>query len=301
MRAILLTDYGDVDKLELHEVSEPQAGPGEVKVRVAASSVNPIDWKIRSGAFRVTPHLEAPIILGNDASGEVVAVGAGVRSYVVGAKVLGLVTQGYAEYVVAEQDAWAEVPTSMDLVDAAALPQVVLTGSQLVDEALRPRRDDLVLVTGALGSVGRAAVWAAQACGAKVIVGVRRAQKEQATKLNSDVVAIDDDGEIERLPRLDSIADTVGGQTLQKLLNKVKSGGTVASVVGEPPEAKALGLEVRLHRVHPDHNRLARLAKAVAEGSLVIPIAKRMPLAQIREAQVLAERGAGGKVVLLVR
>ncbi len=301
MHAIVLTDYGDVDKLELREVPEPQVGVGDVKVRVAASSVNPIDWKIRSGAYRSTPHLERPIILGDDASGEIVAVGAGVRSYSVGARVLGLVTQGYAEYVVDKEDAWAEVPTSMELVDAAALPQVVLTGTQLIEEALRPRRGDVVLITGAVGSVGRSAVCAAQALGAKIIAGVRGTQKGEAAKSNSDVIAIDDDGEIERLPQLDSIADTVGGQALQKLLIKVKRGGTVASVVGEPAEAKALGLEVRLHRVHPDRSRLTQLAKAVAEGELVIPIARRMPLEQIREAQTLAERGAGGKVVLLVR
>jgi NADPH:quinone reductase-like Zn-dependent oxidoreductase len=300
MRAILLTDYGDVDKLELREVPEPQVGAGEVKVRVVASSVNPVDWKIRSGAFRSTPHLEAPIILGRDASGEVVAVGAGVRSCNVGAKVLGLVTQAYAEYVVAKEEAWAEVPTSMNLVDAGALPLVVLTGTQLIEETLRPRRGDVVLITGAVGSVGRSAVLAARGCGAKTIAGVRRTQKEEAAKLKSDVVAIDDDAEIERLPPLDSIADTVGGQTLQRLLGKVKTGGTVASVLGEAAGAKARGLEVRGHRVHSDSGRLAQLAKAVAQGDLVIPIAKRIPLAQIREAQALAERGAGGKVVLLV-
>jgi NADPH:quinone reductase-like Zn-dependent oxidoreductase len=301
MRAIFLTDYGDVDKLELRETPEPQAGAGDVKVRVVASSVNPVDWKVRSGAFRSTPHLATPVILGRDASGEVVAVGAGVRSLSVGAKVLGLVTQAYAEYVVDKEEAWAEVPASMDLVDAAALPLVVLTGTQLVEETLRPRRDDLVLITGALGSVGRSAVFAARACGAKIIAGVRGTQKQEAAKLTSDVVALDDAAEIERLPQLDSIADTVGGQTLQKVLGKVKTGGTVASVLGEPPGARSRGLEVRAHRVHPDRVRLAQLAKAVAEGGLVIPVAKRMPLAQIREAQALAEHGAGGKVVLLMR
>jgi len=301
MRAIVLTDYGGVDNLEVREVPEPQAGAGEVKVRVVASSVNPVDWKIRSGAFRSTPHLETPIILGRDASGEVVAVGAGVRSFSVGAKVLGLVTQGYAEYVVDKEEAWAQVPESMDLVDAAALPLVVLTGTQLIEEALRPGRGDVVLITGALGSVGRSAVFAAKGRGAKIIAGVRKAQKEEAAKSNSDVVALDDDAEIERLPQLDSIADTIGGPTLQKLLAKVKTGGIVASVLGEPPGAKARGLEVRPHRAHPDRSRLAEIAEAVSEGKLVIPIAKRMPLAQIREAQTLAERGAGGKVVLLVR
>jgi len=188
----------------------------------------------------------------------------------------------------------------MDPVDAAALPLVTLTGTQLIEEAVRPRSGEVVLVTGAVGSVGRAAVFAARTLGARVFAGVRRLQQEEAAKLNVEVVALDDDSAIARLPQLDSIADTVGGQTIQKLLGKVKTGGVIGSVLGEPPGAKERGLVVRPYGVHPDGRRLAELARAVAEGKLVIPIAKRFVLAEIREAQTLVARGAGGKVVLLV-
>lgn len=142
---------------------------------------------------------------------------------------------------------------------------------------------------------------AARTLGARVIAGVRRVQQGEAAKLNVDVVALDDDSAIERLPQLDSIADTIGGQTLQKLLGKVKTGGVIGSVLGEPPGAKERGLVVRAHMVHPDGSRLAELARAVVESKLVILIAKRFPLTEIREAQTLAERGPGGKVVLVVR
>jgi NADPH:quinone reductase-like Zn-dependent oxidoreductase len=300
MRAIVVTGYGDVDKLEVRNVAEPSAGPGEVKVRVTASSVNPVDWKLRSGVYRQTRPLEFPAILGRDASGEVVAVGTGVRSIRVGEKVLGLVNRAYAEYVVEKEEAWAELPASMDPVDAGALPLVTLTGTQLIEDAVRPRSGEVVLVTGAVGSVGRSAVLAARALGAHVFAGVRRSQQEAAAKLNVEVVALDDDSAIARLPQLDSIADTVGGQTIQKLLGKLKSGGVIGSVVGEPPGAKERGLVVRAYGVHPDGRRLAGLARAVAEGKLVIPIARKFPLAEIREAQTLGERGAGGKVVLVV-
>jgi NADPH:quinone reductase-like Zn-dependent oxidoreductase len=296
MRAVLLTGYGDVDKLELREVPEPRAGPGEVKVRLAASSVNPIDWKLRRGVYGKT--LELPAILGKDASGEVVAVGQGVGAFRVGARVLGFVSKAYAEYVVDQEAAWAEVPASMDLADAATVPLVALTGAQLIDEAVRPRPGNVVLITGAVGSVGRAAVFAARSLGAEVVAGVRRRQKEEAMKLNVDVVALDDDAEVGRLPRLDAIADTVGGETIQKLLEKIKPGGTLGSVLGEPSGAKERGFVVRTLRAHPDPQRLAALAQAVVAGKLVIPIAKRMPLEQIREAQTIAERGAGGKILL---
>ena len=301
MRAVLLTDYGDVDKLELRDgVPEPVAAAEEIKVRLAGSSVNPIDWKLRSGAYRQRTPLKLPAILGRDASGEVVAVGSEVSAFRVGARVCGLVDRAYAEYVVARGDAWAEVPAAMDAADAAALPLVVLTGSQLIDEALRPRPGQAVLITGAVGSVGRAAVFTARSRGAEVLAGVRRAQKEEAASLNVDVVAIDDDAEIDRLPRLDGIADTVGGQTLQKLLAKVRTGGAVASVLGEAAGAKERGLNARGHLTHPDARGLAALIQAVDAGKLLIPIAKRMPLERIREAQTLAENGAGGKIVLRV-
>ncbi|HEY6823891.1 MAG TPA: NADP-dependent oxidoreductase [Steroidobacteraceae bacterium] len=301
MRAVLFTGYGGVDKLELREVPEPSAGPGEIKVRVAASSVNPIDWKLRSGSYRQRSPLEFPAILGRDASGEVVATGPGAGAFRVGDKVLGLVNKAYAEYVVDKENAWAPLPAGLDLIDAAALPLVVLTGTQLIEEAVRPRAAEVVLVTGAVGSVGRAAVFAALARGAEVAAGVRAKQKDEARKLGVDVVDLDDAAELERLPRLDAIADTVNGDTLQKLIGKVKPGGTIGSVLGEPAGAKERGLAVRAHLTHPDSTRLAALARSVAEGKLTIPIAKRIPLADIREAHALAERGAGGKIVLRIR
>lgn len=299
MRAVLLTGYGGVDKLELRDVPEPVAGPGALKVRMTATSVNPIDLKLRSGALRQWAPLELPAILGRDASGEVVAAWTG-SSFPVGAKVLGLVNRAYAEYVVEKEEAWADLPAALDPVDAAALPLVVLTGTQLIEEAVRPRPGEVVLITGAVGNVGRAAVFAARAAGAEIIAGVRRRQKEEASKLSVDVVALDDDAELERLPRVDAIADTVGGETIRKLLGKVKAGGTIGSVLGEPPGAKELGLAVRAHQVHPDSRRLAALAQSVAAGELAIPIARRLLLSQVREAHALAEKGAGGKIVLSV-
>jgi NADPH:quinone reductase-like Zn-dependent oxidoreductase len=300
MRAAVLTGYGDVDKLEIREVPEPEPGTGEVKVRVAGSSINPIDYGMRSGRLQARFPLAFPAVLGRDASGEVVAVGPGVAALRVGTKVLALANRAHADYVVASEQVWAELPPSLGLVDAAALPLVTLTGWQLVDEAVMPRAGDVVLVTGALGGVGRTAVYAAAARGAKVLAGVRRQRKVDAGKLDVvDTIALDDDGELERTPPLDAIANALTpGPMLQRLLDKVKPGGTIGSVTGEPAGAKERGLVVRAHVVHPDPRKLAELARAAAEGSLVIPIAMRVPFAQIREAHSMAEAGAEGKVVL---
>jgi NADPH:quinone reductase-like Zn-dependent oxidoreductase len=207
----------------------------------------------------------------------------------------------YAERVVAKDEAWAEVPEGLNLQDAAALPLVTLTGSQLVEESLAPRPSATILVTGALGSVGRTAVFAAKRLGVTVWAGVRRNQKDAAEALGADgVVALDDESDCRRLPALDGIADTVGAPVTERLLDRVRKGGVIASVASDPKGAQEHGIEVRHHWAHPDPQRLAALVRAVAEGALVIPIARRFPLAQIREAQQFAEQGAGGKVIVVV-
>jgi NADPH:quinone reductase-like Zn-dependent oxidoreductase len=301
MKAAVLVGYGGVEQLELREVPEPTTGQGQVKVRVVGASINPIDWKLREGAKRPGMNLELPAILGRDAAGDVVEVGAGVTRFRVGARVAGLVWGAYGERVVANEDAWAVVPENLDLADAAAVPLVALTGAELVDEGVRPRVGDVVLVTGALGSVGRVAVFVAKGRGAKVWAGVRAAQKEAATALGvQGVVALEDEVDCRRLPTLDGIADTVGGPTTQKLLERVRQGGAVGSIVGDPAGARERGLEVRHVWAHPDPDRLASMLRAVAEGALVIPIARRFLLSEIRQAHDLAEKGAGGKVLLRV-
>jgi NADPH:quinone reductase-like Zn-dependent oxidoreductase len=301
MKAIMLTGYGDVDKLELREVPEPRVGRDEIKVRVAGASINPVDWKTRLGELKQRMPVELPANLGKDASGEVIELGPEVRGFELGARVLGNVGAAYAEQVVAKASAWAKIPANLDLVDAAAIPLVALTGAQLIEQAVGPSAGQTVLVTGALGSVGRAAVFVAKSRGVKVWAGVRRKQKDAAAKLGVEgVVAIDDDAEIAALPSLDAIADTIGGEAIQKLYARVRRGGTIGSTLGKPAGAEDRGFVVREMMTQPDPVRLANLAQAVADRRLVLPIAKRFPVAQVREAQRFAEHGAGGKVVLVM-
>jgi len=300
MQAIVLSEYGDVSRLELKDRPEP--GAGQIKIRVASASINPVDWKLRSGAVKHLMPLELPAILGRDAAGEVVRVGAGVTAFKEGDQVLGLVNGGYAQFVVANEEAWAKIPEGLATRDAGALPLVLLTGDQLVDATLGPTAGAglTVLVTGALGAVGRVVVWGMRQRGARVIAGVRSKQLAEAKSLGvPEVLALDDDQAIAQLPALDCVADTVGGDTIAKLIPKIKSNGTIGSVLGEPAGAKERGLMVSAFFAHPNGERLAHLAGAVAAGSLHIPIAKYFPLSDAGEAQTLAERGGIGKVLLL--
>jgi NADPH:quinone reductase-like Zn-dependent oxidoreductase len=300
MKAVVLTAYGDSSKLELRDVPAPVVGASEIVVRMVGAGINPIDWKLRNGALQKMMPLELPAILGRDVAGEVLEVGSEVTDFAVGDRVMGLVNKGYAQLVVGRADAWAKVPETLDLVEAAALPLALLTGAQLVEDAVAPREGDVVLVTGATGSVGRVAVFVAKQRGAKVWAGVRRSQKAEATKLGAEgIVALDDDSDIAELPVLDAIADTVGGETIAKILGRLKPGGKIGSIVGEPPGAKERGFVVQGMFAHPDAKRLTELARAVAALDLVIPIAKKLPLSMAREGQDLAEGHAGGKIVLM--
>jgi NADPH:quinone reductase-like Zn-dependent oxidoreductase len=157
-----------------------------------------------------------------------------------------------------------------------------------------------VLVTGAIGAVGRVAVWVGKRRGATVIAGVRAKQLEAARKLGADsLLALDDEAAIAALAPLDRIADTLGGDVIERLLPKLKSGGILGSAVGEPAAAKARGVTVHAFHAVPNSKRLAELGAAVASGELVIPIARRFPLAEAAAAQALAERGGIGKVLLV--
>jgi NADPH:quinone reductase-like Zn-dependent oxidoreductase len=302
MKAIVLSEYGGPDKLQLRDRPEPEPGAGQIKVRVASASLNPVDWKQRSGALKSAMPLELPAVLGRDAAGEVVEVGAGVTAFKVGDRVMGLVNGGYAEFVVASVAAWAEIPEDLAPIDAGALPLVILTGDQLADATLggKTGAGSTVLVTGAVGPVGRVAVFVLKQRGAKVLVGVRGKQLEDAKKINADgVVALDDDAALAELPTLDAIADTVGGDTIAKLLPKVKQGGTIGSVIGETQGAKERGLTVNAFHTRPNSDRLATLGAAVASGELYIPISQRFPLAEAAAAHALAEKGGLGKVLLI--
>lgn len=299
MKAIVLTGYGGIDKLELRDVEEPAPAPGQLKVRVSATSINPIDLKIRRGDMRTMVPLQLPTVLGRDVSGEVVARGMGVSGFELGDRVMGLVNNAYAEFVVASTEAFARLPASLELVRAAAIPLVGLTGSQLIAEGTQVSPGERVLITGATGSVGRAAVFAARERRAHVIAGVRARQREHAERLGVDeVVALDDARDLARLELVDAVADTVGADVVATLLDKIKPGGVLATVLGPPPGARERGLRVAAVLAHSDALRLLELGRAVVDGKLVIPIDHRFPLEQAREAHKTVEAGGVGKVLL---
>ncbi len=299
MKAVLMKGYGTIDQLEYTDVEQPSPGAGEVLVRVEATSVNPVDWKIREGAF-MKGQFKLPEILGRDVAGEVVEVGPGVNGLRQGDRVMGLVNHSYAEFLVARAEDLARIPDGLNTEDAGALPLVLQTGSQLIELGVKPKPGMTVLVTGAVGSVGRTAVFVARQHGAEVIAGVRRRQEQQAAALGADrVMAIDDDRGIESLGELDAIADTVDHDVIGKLIPHLRKGGVLGTVLGKPKAAEGKEIQVNEVFAKPDAKRLRSLAEAVAKGELKIPISARLPLSRAGEAQEKAAKGAEGKLLLV--
>ena len=301
MKAVVFHQYGGPNELKLEDVADPTAGDGELLIRVAAASMNPIDWKIRSGAMQHMFPVEFPAIPGFDVSGIVRAVGPGVTGFAPGDKVFGRAQKAYAELCAVKAADMAKVPDGLDLVKAAALPLVFDTGSQLIRLGTNIQAGQTVLITGAIGGVGRSAVFTAKQDGAKVIAGVRTKQLEEARHIGADqVIALDDKDAVAKLGLLDAVADTVGGATGNALLAHIKPGGVLGTVVGPPSDA-ALHPTIRIGMVgaKPDPERMLELAHAFIAGKLEIPIDRMIPLADAAAGQAAAEKGGIGKVLVL--
>jgi NADPH:quinone reductase-like Zn-dependent oxidoreductase len=187
MKAVLLYSYGDPSQFRYEETAMPKYGDNEVLVKVYATSINPIDVKIRSGAAKSRFSIEFRAILGRDLSGEVVETGRNVQGFPKGMRVVALANGTYAEYTVAKADVIAPIPDVLNFEQAGALPLVTTTGAQLIERAVKPKADQTVLVTGALGGVGRTAVHVTRKHGASVLAGVRAKEKSEGKRRGVEI------------------------------------------------------------------------------------------------------------------
>jgi NADPH:quinone reductase-like Zn-dependent oxidoreductase len=300
MKAVVVHQYGGPEVLKFEDYPDPAPALGEVLVRVAATSVNPIDYKRRAGLMKDFSPILFPGLIGVDIAGTVVKIGPGVEGFSAGDQVFAIAANTYAELCVVKAATLAKIPKGLDLIQAAALPLVTTTGNQLIS-ATGIKAGQTVLVLGAGGNVGRSAVFTAKQRGATVMAGVLKTQMDEAKTIGADqVVATDDDNAIANLPMLDVVADTVNGKTAEKCIAKVKPGGVFASVLGAPQNAPKYTSVRMVHVVvKPDARTLQFMAEAVRDGKLVIPISRKLPLSKAAEAQAAAEKGGIGKILLV--
>ncbi|MFE4455727.1 NADP-dependent oxidoreductase [Nocardia tengchongensis] len=295
MKAITQRTLGGPDVLETAEVDIPSPGAGEVLVRVAATSINAADWKLRSGALtQIGP---PPFTLGLDLSGSVAAVGAGVEEFRPGDEVFGNVVSSagaYAEYVVAPAAFLARKPSELDHVRAAALPTAGLTAWQALADVQPGQR---VLVHAAAGGVGHLAVQIAKARGAYVIGTARAANHEFLRGLGADelidytatdfTIAVSD---------VDVVFDLVGGDYTERSLRVLTPHGRLIDAQGAEPLD-----DPRYHRLYfgPSGTELSAVAELVVAGRLRSEIDRVLPISAAVAAHELSESGrVRGKIVL---
>jgi alcohol dehydrogenase len=332
MKAAVIDRYGSNDLVRIAEVAVPAIGPTDLLVRVRAASVNPLDVKTHRGEIKVLLKYRFPLVLGNDAAGEVVDLGAQVTRFRKGDAVYARLDAkrigAFAEYAVVREGAAAPKPLNTTFAEAASLPLVALTAWQALVEIGRLRAGQRALIHAGSGGVGSIAIQLARHLGATVFTTVGRRNVDLVKRLGADV-AIDYRTErFEEVARdCDVVLDSAGGDTLLRSFTCARPGGTVVSIGGAPSAAfarqwglnpllvLALGImsrkatsAARRHGVRyeylfmrADGDQLREITRLVEAGAIAPLVDRTFPLAQVRDALAYSEAGrATGKVVVHV-
>ncbi|TWH79292.1 NADP-dependent oxidoreductase [Novosphingobium taihuense] len=297
MRAMVINSYGGTDVLEAAEVPIPALASGEVLIKVNAAAVNPADGKWRSGRYQSFIPLTMPHILGYDIAGTVEAGEGFTRGMRVAAMLNPVTKGGYAEYVAVAAANVAPIPDNMSFETAAAVPCANLTGVQIIETGLDLQAGQRVLITGALGNVGRAAMFVARGRAGHVIAAVRADRAGEARDAGAAEIAIV--GEDWTGEAFDVIADTIGGTDVVALMHHLKPGGRIVTASDIPIPADDLPAAPEFHSVNPDGQQLAQILAAVASGDLPVPIDRVLPLEAAAEGQSAVDQGGlRGKIIL---
>lgn len=305
-RAIRIHEFGASDVLRLEDIQAPQPGPGEVRIRVHAAGVNPVDYKTRQGGYPMVGADDLPITMGRDVSGVVDAVGKGVESFGEGAIVHAMISKGggYAQHAIVNAGEAAAVPEGLGHKQAAAIPLAGLTAWQALVDHGRLREGQTVLIHGGAGGVGHFAIQIAKARGARVFT---TAAAEDATMLSALGVDKMIDYRNQRfedeIDEVDLVLDLIGGETQERSWDVLKSGGTMVSTLEEPSEDKAQEKKAQAVRflVEPNGTQLEEIGRLFLKGQLVPVVSDVLPLERASEAQdKLEQEHTQGKIVLTV-
>jgi NADPH:quinone reductase-like Zn-dependent oxidoreductase len=308
MKAVRMHEYGDASRLTFEDAPVPRPAKGQILLRVRAAGVNPVDWKIRSGAFKGGLDFPLPVILGFDVAGEVERVGEGVSRFKKGDRVFAFLALsragGYAQFAVVDQAEAARMPDELDFARAAATPLAALTAWQCLFDKARLEKGQTVLVHAGAGGVGHFAVQLAKWKGAKVIATASSANSDFLKKLGADQVVDYKAVRFEDVVKdVDVVLDTVGEDTTNRSAAVLRKGGILVSIVGDPDPAvfAARGARAVDHLVEPNGAQLARIADLLRTRELVPHISLQLPLSDAAKAQTQSESGrTRGKIVLTV-
>jgi NADPH:quinone reductase-like Zn-dependent oxidoreductase len=307
MKAVRIHEYGGPEVLKYEDAPKPLAGPGELLIRVHATSVNPVDWKIRAGYLQQMLKYKLPLIPGWDVSGIVEAAGPGTH-FKLGDAVYSRPDMSrdgtYAEYVAVKESEVALKPKSIDHTTAGAIPLAALTAWQALYEAAKISAGQKLLIHGAAGGVGTFAIQLAKLRGAYVIATASKKNHDFLRSLGADECIDYNTTRFEDVVRdADAILDTITGETMERSWKVIKKGGILVSILEPPDPAKAAAHGCRCHHtfVQANAEQLGEIAKLVDSGKLKVIIEKVYPLSEARAAQQSNAQGhTRGKIVLRV-
>ncbi|EYS85657.1 oxidoreductase [Cupriavidus sp. SK-4] len=304
MKAIQVDAFGGPQNLALREVTDLRPGDNEVLIDIMSTSVNPIDWKIVSGAMRSVIPVPLPFTPGADAAGTVIAVGRDVTTFAPGDEVMGFIgiAGGYATRAAVSAERLARKPGKVPLTEAGAIPTVALTAWQALFEHGGLRAGQKILIHAAAGGVGSVAVQLAALAGAEVIGTASGANLDYVRSLGAATV-IDYGAEdfSRRVAGADMVLDLVGGYTQDQSWSVLKPGGVLVSCVSQPDisRGRASGAEGKRFSTRPDGNQLAEIAALYASGKLRTQVDSVFPLDEASHAMSRSmTRHAKGKVII---
>jgi NADPH:quinone reductase-like Zn-dependent oxidoreductase len=299
--------FGGKEVLQADDIEPSQPDAGQVLVTVQAMSINPVDFKIRSGKYPAVKGDRLPYTLGRDFSGVVEKCGAQATRFKPGDEVFGMVNiygGGYAEKAVVDEQAVAPKPSDLDHIHAAAIPLAGQTAWQGLFRHGRLKAGQTVLIHGGSGGVGHFAIQFAKARGARVLATVSTDNVDFARKLGADVVIDYKKQRFEdEASELDMVFDLIDGETRERSWKLLKKGGVLVTTLTDPSQDNAKEHHVRATRytVEPDGSELGEIAGLVTAGKVKPHVQKTYPLRSAVDALAWVEEGHSvGKIVMTV-
>jgi len=311
MKAIVIDEYGGQEVLQEREVDQPTIQENQVLLEIHATSINPIDWKVRAGYLQEMLPFEFPVILGWDAAGIIVEKGEKVSNFEIGDRVFtrpATTNQGtYAEFVAVDENLLAHIPSSMSFEEAAAIPLAGLTAWQCLVDFGKIKKDDKVLIHAGAGGVGNFAIQIAKSFGAYVATTASSKNAEFLKSLGADqVIDYRTEDFTDLLKDYDIVLDSMGGEVQSNSYKVLKPKGKLVSIAQPPSEEEAAEHQVDAGFLwlEPNGEQLKHLADMYFDGKLKVVIGETFPFNEqsLKDAHALSEtHHARGKIVIKVK
>ncbi len=310
MKAAQFNKYGDTSVIEINQnADKPTLSEGQILVQVYATGINPFESAVRNGYMAKIKELNFPVTLGGDFSGKIIDIHSSVANFKVGDQVYGNANPfkggsgAVAEFVAAKVDFTALKPLSLSHEDAASLPLAGTSALQAIEEHIKLKSGQKILIHGGAGGIGSIAIQIAKAHGAFVATTVSSNDVEFAKKLGADqVIDYKTQDFSELIKDYDAVFDTVGGDKANKSIPVLRQGGILVSMAGQanPELVKSHKVTAISQKTKGDSIQLTRLAELADAGQVIPIVDKVFDIEQTKEAYIALESHPQGKVVIKI-